>query len=237
MFQLAFQGTGLEIFSEDKERKATNIDLQVNLVTRYLGLGMVNEAMSILDQLMTSFPENYDIRLYRGIAFCMKKDYQSADEEFNRIDSALDRRKKGLTRPLSDNIESILFQKEIFVFSPKNTGLLNFGRGVTLIALKKDYKTAVKKLASAKKEGYDWTNASYLLAYSYLKMGDYKKADRELKELLNRKEMDIKDYFLKGYLSYQTGMEREATSFFEKALEIKPDFIESKKNLASIHYN
>lgn len=218
-------------------KEGTGVDFQLSLVSRYLSLGMIDEARNILDKAMASFPENHDIRLYRGIALCMEKNYESAYKDFKTIENSLDLNKRGGRRPLGDRLETVSLQMERFVFSSKNKNLLDFGRGVTLIAWKEDYKTAVSKLTSAIKNGYDTIHARYLLVYAYLKLRDYKKADQALTEFLKRKEIDEKDYFLKGYLSYQVGLKKEAELFFQKAAEINPGFREAKKNLACIHYN
>ncbi|MEW6457178.1 MAG: tetratricopeptide repeat protein [Acidobacteriota bacterium] len=242
IFVIFFLTVTFQISAQDKEGDLINKDFLLDLVAGLLKLDRIDEAVDVLNKLSASFPENYDIRLYRGIALCMKKDYESAFYEFQKIDNSLDlqKRTRGHIRPLRADdmaLAAVSLQKERFTFSPKNTGLLYFGRGVTLIILKEDYKTAAGKLTSAIKKGYDEANVRYLLIHLYLKLKDYKKADEELKRLSERKGMDEVDYFIKGYLHYQRGLEKDAISFFKKAIEINSNLMEAKKNLACIYYN
>lgn len=198
-------------------------DFVLDLVALYLNVDEIDEAIRILEKLRATYPQDYDIRLYLGVAFYKKKDYKAALKEFRTIESYFEYRRAK--------------KMGYFPFSYKNLGLLYFGRGITLLMNKKDFKTAKNKFYYAIRKGYDEINARYLLVYSYLKLKKNKKASRELDKLLERKEIDETDYFIKGYLNFRQGLDNEAVSYLKKALEISPDWLIAKKNLASIYYN
>jgi len=195
----------------------------LDLVALYLNVDEVDEAIRVLEKLRDTYPEDYDIRLYQGVALYRNKDYEAARKEFQAVENFYEYRKSRRLR--------------YFPFSYRNLGLLYFGRGITLLRSNDDFKGATKKFISAIKKGYDKFNARYLLIYSYLELKDYKKAGRELDSLLEKKEMDESDYFIKGYLNYQQGLENEAVSCLKKALEMNSELVIAKKNLASIYYN
>lgn len=199
-------------------------DFVLDVVALYLNVEEIDDALEVLERLRDTFPEDYDVKLYLGVALCKKHDYEAAFKEFQEIDNTFNLR---ISRKL----------RRYFAFSFKNRGLLHFGRGITLLFAKEDFKAAKSKFISAIKNKYDEINARYLLIYSCLKLKDYKRAEKELRKLLGKKEMDEVDYIIKGYLDYHRGLEEEAVSSFKKALEIHPDQIQAQKNLACIHYN
>jgi len=199
-------------------------DFVLDVVALYLNVGEIEEALEVLKRLRATFPDDYDLKLYSGVALCKKHDYEAAFKEFQKIENTLDLR---ISRKL----------RRYFAFSYKNRGLLHFGRGITLLFAKEDFKAAKSKFISAIKKKYDEINARYLLIYSCLKLKDYKRADKELYNLLKKKEMDEVDYIIKGYLDYNRGSEEKAVSSFKKALEIIPDSIQAQTNLACIYYN
>jgi len=213
-------------------------DFVLDVVALYLNTGEIDEAIDILSNLRASFPEDFDVRLYLGIALCRKNDYETAFKEFEKIEKTLDSSEKiRHPRSLSDRERVYVGRKVKFAFSPKNKGLLYFGRGVAFLISKGDYKAARKNFSAALKNGYVELNVKYLIIYSYLKSKNYKKASQELDNLLKSKEMDTVDYFLKGYIDYMREREEEAVFSLRKALEINPDYKEAKKNLAAIYYN
>jgi len=186
----------------------------LDLVALYLNVDEVDEAIRVLEKLRDTYPEDYDIRLYQGVALYRNKDYEAARKEFQAVENFYEYRKSRRLR--------------YFPFSYRNLGLLYFGRGITLLRSNDDFKGATKKFISAIKKGYDKFNARYLLIYSYLELKDYKKAGRELDSLLEKKEMDESDYFIKGYLNYQQGLENEAVSCLKKALEMNSELVIAK---------
>ncbi len=199
----------------------------LDVAALYLNVGEIDKALDYLKNLRATFSADYDVRLYLGMALCKKQDYDSAFKVFSEIEKILARWR----------MAKINRRRLYFEFSSKNKGLLYFGRGITLLTVKTDFKAAKKKFIWALKEGYDEINVRYLLIYSYLKLKDYKKANEELNNLLERKEINEKDHFIKGYVDYMRGLENKAAPLFTKALEINPDLIEAKKNLACIYYN
>lgn len=209
--------------SAQKAKEAAEAtDFALDLVALYLNVEGTDEAIVCLEKLMDIYPTDYDIRLYLGIALFKKQDFEAAYKEFHEIERVLEWGRR--------------FARFI-AFSFKNKGLLYFGRGITSLIHKKDFKASKNYFVSALKHGYKEANVRYLLIYSYLRLKNYKKADDELNELLDGKEMSDVDYFIKGYLSYEQGRENEAVFHIKKALEINPDLIEAKKNLAAIYYN
>ncbi len=212
-----------EALGQKSEESVRATDFVLDLAALYLNVDEVDEAIRVLEKLRDTYYQDYDIRLYMGVALYRNKDYEAALKEFRAVENFYEYRRSRRLR--------------YFPFSYKNLGLLYFGRGITLLRSKDDFKGAKNKFNYALKKGYDEINARYLLVYSYLKLKNYKKASRELDNLLEKKEIDEIDYFLKGYLSYQQGIENEAVSCLKKALEMKSDLVIAKKNLASIYYN
>ena len=212
-----------EALGQKNKESVRATDFVLDLVALYLNVNEVDEAIHVLEKLRETYHDDYDIRLYMGVALYRNEDYEAAYKEFQTIENFYEYRR---TRRL-----------RYFPFSYKNLGLLYFGRGITLIKSKDDFKGAKNKFKYALKKGCDALNARYLLIYSYLKLKNYKKAGRELDILLEQKEIDETDYFLKGYLSYQQGLEKEAISYLGKALEMNAELLIAKKNLASIYYN
>jgi tetratricopeptide (TPR) repeat protein len=209
--------------SAQKTKEAAEAtDFVLDLVALYLNVEKTDEAIACLEKLMDIYPTDYDIRLYMGMALIKKQDLEAAYKEFHEIERSLEWGRN--------------FARYI-AFSFKNKGLLYFGRGITSLMHKKDFKASKNYFVSALKHGYEETNVRYLLIYSYLRLKNYKKADDELNELLDKKEMSDVNYFIKGYLNYEQGRGNEAVFLMKKALEINPDLIEAKKNLAAIYYN
>jgi len=215
-----------QTFAQKNKEDVEATDFVLDLITLYLNVGEIDEAINALEKLRNLYPEDYDVQLYLGIAHFRKQDYDSAFKVFREIEKILARFGTVKTRG-----------RFYLAFSSKNEGLLYFGRGITLLIVKTDFNAAKKRFIWALKEGYDEINVRYLLIYSYLKLKNYKKADKELNEFLKEKEVNEKDYFLKGYSSYYRGLRNEAISSFKKALEINPNLKEAKKNLACIYYN
>ncbi|MDH4218375.1 MAG: tetratricopeptide repeat protein [Candidatus Aminicenantes bacterium] len=215
-----------QAFAQKSPKDIEATDFVLDVAALYLNVGEIDKALDYLKNLGETFPSDYDIRLYSGMALCKKQDYDSAFEVFREIEKALEWWRRVAMRG-----------RLYFGFSSKNKGLLYFGRGITLLMVKTDFKAAKKRFIQALKEGYDETNVRYLLIYSHIKLKDYKEANEELNNLLEKKEMNEKDAFIKGYVNYMQGLEDKAVSLFTKAQEINPDLIEAKKNLACICYN
>jgi len=212
-----------EALGQKSKENVEATDFVLDLVALYLNVDEVDDAIHVLEKLRETYPEDYDIRLYMGVALYRNKDYEAAHKEFRAIENFYEYKRSRRMR--------------YFPFSYKNLGLLYFGRGITLLRSNDDFNGAKKKFIYALKKGYEEINARYLLVYSYLKLKNYKKASRDLDNLLEKKEIDEIDYFIKGYLKYQLGLENEAVSCLKKALEMNSDLIIAKKNLASIYYN
>lgn len=209
-------------FAQKTKEAVEATDFVLDMAALYLNVEEIDEAIGCLEKLMAIYPTDYDIRLYMGIALFKKQDFEAAYKEFHEIERALEWGRN--------------FARYI-AFSLKNKGLLYFGRGITSLMHKKDFKASKNYFVSALKHGYEEANVRYLLIYSYLRLKNYQKADDELNELLDEKEMSDVDYFIKGYLSHRQGRGNEAVFLIKKALEINPDLIEAKKNLAAIYYN
>jgi tetratricopeptide (TPR) repeat protein len=234
----------IPIFAQETQESMTEVEFLFDLVAGYFDSGKIAEAEGILRRLGASFPENYDIRLFQGMACCLKGDHESAHMIFLKIENLIEQRKRlrgytplGADRDRSMALVSLASQREKFTFTPKNMGLFYFGMGVTSILHDQDFKSSTKKLYSALKNGYDENEVRYLLIYSLINSKDLKKAGKELNKLLKGKKQDEVDYFIQGYLKYRRGAKNEELTSFKKALEINPDLIEAKRNRAVIHYN
>ena len=212
-----------EVLSQKSKASVEATDFALDLIALYLNVDETDEAIRILEKLSDTYPQDYDIRLYLGVALFKKKEYKAAYREFRSVESLYESRRMG----------KVLY----FPFSYKNLGLLYYGMGITLLWIQDDFKDAKDKFIYALKKGHDEVNARYLLAYSYLKLGNYKKASIEMDNIMKRKEADCIDFFLKGYLKYGQGLGNEAVSCFKNALEMDSDLIIAKKNLAKIYYN
>lgn len=217
----------------EKEEGEISQDFLLDLIKSYLNSGNTKGAVELLNRLNSLYPENYDVRLWRGVAFLIEKDYERAFEELKKVEDSIEASKRIESRPLS----GFWAQKEKITFSPKNYGLLYFARGLTLLIYQKDFKSAKEKFYSAIKEGYDGIEVRYLLIYTLIKLKEYEKASQELNNLVKLKNRDEIDYFIEGFLSYHKGKFEDSLSSFKKALDIDPEFVEAKKNIGYIYYN
>lgn len=222
LFVSAFLIFSARGFAQKSKLDVDATDFVLDLIALYLNVEEIDEAIERLEKLIDIYPGDYDIRLYMGIALFIKQNFEAAYKEFYEIERMLEWGRN--------------FGRFI-AFSLKNKGLLDFGRGLTSLLHKKDFKAAKNYFIAALKHGYDKVNVRYLLVYSCVELQNYQKADDELNELFNRKEMSDIDYFVKGYLRYQQDRRNEAVSLMKTALEINPDLTEAKKNLAAIYYN
>jgi tetratricopeptide (TPR) repeat protein len=223
------------LLSKDNQEEILLEDFVLDLAALYLNANEPEEAIDLLTQLRDIYPENYDIGLCTGIAYYKMEEYSSALKEFEKIEKALDSVSKFMhARPQPGRF---YWEPEEFVFSPQNIGLLHFAKGVTLLHLQSDLKTAQKKINLALKKGYEDIRARHLLISAYIQLDNFNKAEKELNFLAQQKHMDESFYFLKGYVCLKKNRDKDALFCFEKALKLDPSFLEAEKNLARLFYN
>jgi tetratricopeptide (TPR) repeat protein len=78
--------------------------------------------------------------------------------------------------------------------------------------------------------------AYYHLAVTYMKQGEWNKAEDALNKFLRISPQDLPSTYLKGYLLFRTGSYQESLALVSTYLERKPDSGEARKILALDHY-
>ena len=139
-----------QTFAQKTKEDVEATDFVLDVAALYLNVGEIDESIEILEKLRATFPEDYDIRLYLGIALCEKQDYESAFEEFQKIENALEMSKR--KKDPRSLYKWVSWKREKFAFSLKNKGLLYFGRGITFLMTKADFKAAKNNFIWALKE-------------------------------------------------------------------------------------
>ncbi|HAX61674.1 MAG TPA: hypothetical protein DCX95_03825 [Elusimicrobia bacterium] len=97
-------------------------------------------------------------------------------------------------------------------------------------------KESVEYLKKAFMENPDYLFAHKLLARIYEKQGLYKDALVELQNILAKNKNDFDAYNTIGVIYAKEGDLENAKKFYEKALEVFPDFKECLVNLGMLHY-
>jgi len=197
--------------------------------------GRIDEAVEILQRILEASPDNYNAKLYLGIALYLKDDAEAAFQIFHEIDKELNRM-VGAGRSFGDDAMFAAMaqeRREGIIFSEKRKGLLYFCHGLTLKE-KKELKNAEKKLKNALKHEYDETPTRLHLFDLYIKMKNLKSAASQLAELEKISGKNDLLIFLDGYLKYRNDKTEDALEAFEKASSI---IAEAKKNIARLYYN
>jgi tetratricopeptide (TPR) repeat protein len=197
--------------------------------------GKNDEAVEILQRILEASPDNYNAKLYLGIALYLKDDIEAAFQIFHEIDKELNRM-VGAGRSFGDDAMFAAMAQDRragIIFSEKRKGLLYFCHGLTLKE-KKELKNAEKKFKSALKHKYDETPARLYLFDLYIKMKNLKSAASQLTELEKISGKNDLVIFMDGYLKYRNDKTEDAVEAFEKASSTIP---EAKKNIARLYYN
>ncbi len=197
--------------------------------------GKIDEAVKILQNILEVSPENYNAKLYLGIASYLKDDIEAAFQIFHEIDKELNRM-VGAGRAFGDDAMFAAMaqdRREGIFFSAKRKGLLYFCLGLTLKE-KKEFKDAEKKFKKALKDEYDETTTRLHLFDLYIKMKNLKSAANQLAELEKISGRNDLLAFLDGYLKYRNDQTEKALEAFE---EVASTITEAKKNMARLYYN
>lgn len=214
---------------------------QEEIACQHIDKGEIDKAIEILQNVLKINPENLNAHLYLGIALYLKKDSESAFQKLEKIEKDIDKkvdfdRPSGWERPEEVDpmvLESWIDRKGEVLFSEERKGLLYFCRGLTLKE-KKDFKNAEKKFKKALKLKYDKESIQFHLFDLSIKKKDLKSASKQLAELKKISGESEIFVFLDGYLKYRKGSPGEALAVFEKIVSTN---LESKKNVACLHYN
>ncbi len=200
-----------------------------------IGKGEIDNAVEILQRILEASPNNFDAKLYLGIAFYLRKDTEAAFQVFDDVEKELNRM-VGAGRSFGDDALFLTMAQDRrtgIIFSEKRKGLLYFCHGLALKE-KKDLKNAEKKLKRALKQEYDETSTRLHLFDLYVKMRNLKSAASQLAELEKISGKDDLLIFLDGYLKYRNDNTKDALEAFEKTAST---IAEAKKNIARIYYN
>ena len=235
------------LFPENHPLFPQKIYTQVDSACHCLDKGEIDMAIELLEKELKISPDNLNARLYRGIAFYMKKDLEKAFKEFEKIEKILIKRvdfdrpstpewtREGFNPELVDTrlIESWMDRQTDVIFSKEKLGLLYFCRGITLKE-KKDLKNAEKKFKRARKFKYDETAIVLELVDFYFEKKDLKSASKELGELKKIAGETETYIFLDGYIQYKNNNLTASLAAFEK---LAGKMHEAKMNIGCIYYN
>ena len=81
----------------------------------------------------------------------------------------------------------------------------------------------------------DYALAIKPMIVAYCKKGEYEKADKWAKKLLEMPEQKSNGYFYLGYINAKQGRKTEAIRYYEKVLEIEPNSSTALNNLSIIY--
>lgn len=201
-----------------------------------LSMGKIDEALALLNRKLKYYPHNMDCKLYQGLAYYLRGDFEQAMTTLSKIEFEVDKISKSPASMTTDvttaDINSIAAKGGDF-FSKQRKGILKFSLGI-LYKNKQDYKNAQKRFDDALKAGYPENRAreQLLVVHSFLE--DFKKAAGHLKKLQKAGESSPALTFMDGYISYyQKDTERAVEQFSKVSGEIAG----ANRNLAAIHYN
>ncbi|AXG74814.1 tetratricopeptide repeat protein [Flavobacterium arcticum] len=105
----------------------------------------------------------------------------------------------------------------------KNIALIYINQG--------EKEKGMAALAEAKKANPDDTSLLMAEAQIYLEAKDYENYKKAVTQVLNQGSQDPNLYFNLGVTSSKSGQNEEATLYYKKAIELKPDFVEAYQNL------
>lgn len=197
--------------------------------------GKIDKAVEIIQRILEASPDNYNAKLYLGIALYLKGDTEAAFQIFHEIDKELNRM-VGAGRSFGDEAMFAAMAQDRragIIFSDKRKGLLYFCHGLTLKE-KNELKDAEKKFKNALKHEYDETPTRLHLLDLSIKMKNLKSAASRLAQLEKISGKNDLLIFLDGYLKYRNDKTEDALEAFEKAAST---IAEAKKNMARIYYN
>jgi tetratricopeptide (TPR) repeat protein len=197
--------------------------------------GEIDEAVEILQRILEISPNNFNAKLYLGIAFYLKNSTEAALQTFNEVEKELNRM-VGAGQSFGDEAMFAAMAQERragIIFSKERIGLFYFCHGLALKE-KNDLKNAEKKFKTALKNKYDEIPTRLHLFDLDIKMKNLKSAVKQLAEVEKVSGKNDLLIFLGGYLEYRNDNPEDALEAFEKTASKIP---EAKKNIARLYYN
>lgn len=219
---------------------AQQMYLEENRACKYLEQGKIDEAALLLNRKLKRYPHNYDCHLYLGLAYYLKGDFQKSMETLSKVEFETERLEKakstmaaGKRMDSFSQEDAYLGQSSAVVFTKERKGILKFALGM-LYKKNKDFKNARKRFSDALKYKYPEVEArkQLLVVYGFLK--EYKKAKKQLEELLKSGEKNDELCFMEGYVASYLKDEVQAIKSFSRISEAK---LWAKRNLATVYYN
>jgi len=207
---------------------------------RLLEQGQAEEALKLVESKLKRYPRNYDCLLYKGLALYFLGDQEEAFKVLEKVEFETEKlAKAGGTLEAGKRLQAFsqedmyLAQRGGVVFTKKRKGLLKYALGI-LDKRKKDYKRARKHLEEALKAEYlpDEARRQLCLINCFLK--DYKEGEKIIQPLLASAQKEATVSFLKAYLDYYLGRQKEARKSLE---ELADHFLLARKDLACLLYN
>jgi tetratricopeptide (TPR) repeat protein len=221
-------------------------DVRVEQGFAYFMLGKCDEALSILKEELTLFPDNLNAFILLGHIYFNQKKYEEAAKlcwEFNKLlEKALreEAKKKKLNLIWEEDRVEFMENYEYFLDKVRNKNP-NFGLPYFILGFlhKKNgnFNEAEENFNQAAKKGYDSVECKAQLIDTELDRENWQEALAKSKDALQTENSKSKFYFLMGYAYYHLGQTERAVYCFDKAFKLKPYEVESAKNQAKIYFN
>lgn len=111
-------------------------------------------------------------------------------------------------------------------------------KNIALIYINQGEKEKAKNaIMEARKLNPDDTSLILAEAQFYLEAKDYESYKKAVKQVLDKGSKDPNLYFNLGVTSAQSGQIKEAEQYYNKAIELKPDFVSAYYNLGILKLN
>lgn len=219
---------------------AQQMYLEENMACKYLEQGKIDQAILLLNRKLKRYPRNYDCHLYLGLAYYLKGDFQNSIKTLSKVEFETERLEKakstiqaGKSMDSFSQEDAYLSGSSAVVFTKERTGVLKFALGM-LYKKNKDYKNSSKRFSDALKYKYPEIETRKQLLVVYCFLEEYKKAKKELEELLKSEKESDELCFMKGYVVHYLKDDAQAIESFSR---ISENMIWAKQNLAIVYYN
>jgi len=219
---------------------AQQMYLEENRACKYLEQGKIDQAILLLKRKLKRYPSNYDCHLYLGLAYYLKGDFQKSIKTLSKVEFETERLEKAKsTMEAGKRIDGFsqedayLSKASPVVFTKERRGVLKFALGM-LYKKNKGFKNARKRLSEALKYKYPEIEAREQLLVVHCFLKEYKKAKKQLEELLKSEEESDELCFMEGYVASYLKDEAQAIESFS---QISETMLWAKRNLAAVFYN